>query len=91
MAERDQGPARRLVALKGLNRQPFRDGASVIVDGTSAGVTSSGNFSPMLEVGIALAFLDAGVEAPVGLGVEIDVRGRLIPAEVTSLPFWTRS
>jgi len=91
LEEREQGPRRRLVGLKGSNRQPFRDGARVLVDGVPSGVTSSGNFSPMLEVGIALAFLDAPVEATLGQSVEIDVRGRMIPAEVTSLPFWKRS
>jgi glycine cleavage system aminomethyltransferase T len=42
----------------------------------------------MLGTGIALAFLPPDVED--GAGVEIDVRGSVVPATVTKPPFWTR-
>ena len=88
LAQRASGPARRLVGLVGEGRQPLRDGAAVVSAGTTIGMTSSGNFSPMLGVGIALAFIDAA--APVSLGdpVTVEVRGRSIDAHLSEYPFW---
>ena len=47
-------------------------------DGTPIGVVTSGNFSPMLGHGIALAFVPPKV-AP-GDAVQVDVRGQLLDA-----------
>jgi aminomethyltransferase len=52
------------------------------------GEVTSGNFSPILERGIALAFLHPELE--VGDVVDVDVRGRAAPATVTELPFVRR-
>jgi aminomethyltransferase len=49
---------------------------------------SSGNFSPVLERGIALAFVAPDVVA--GDAVTIDVRGRDVPATVVEIPFVRR-
>jgi len=87
-AERDRGLARRLRGLLCEGRRPPRTGNPVRLGGVEAGVVTSGNFSPMLEAGIALAFLPPDVED--GAGVEIDVRGSVVPATVTTPPFWPR-
>jgi len=87
-AERDRGVARRLRGLLCEGRRPPRTGNPVRLGGVEAGVVTSGNFSPMLETGIALAFLPPDVED--GAGVEIDVRGSVVPATVTTPPFWPR-
>jgi aminomethyltransferase len=52
------------------------------------GVVTSGNFSPTLKSGIALAFLEPDI--PIGAEVAVDVRGRLLKAEVVKLPFVTK-
>jgi aminomethyltransferase len=57
----------------------------VLVDGEAAGVITSGNFSPILERGIALAFLPPDVE--VGAAVQIDQRGRPVAGRVVKPPF----
>jgi aminomethyltransferase len=57
----------------------------VLIDGATAGEVTSGNVSPVLERGIALAFLPPGTK--VGSAVEIDIRGRLAPGEVVRPPF----
>jgi aminomethyltransferase len=46
---------------------------------------TSGNYSPVLGHGIALAFVPPSIE--LGTPVDIDLRGRLLPATVVSLPF----
>jgi aminomethyltransferase len=53
--------------------------------GKPLGVTTSGTFSPTLRTGIALALLD--VEVTLGELVNIDVRGRDLPARVVRPPF----
>jgi aminomethyltransferase len=74
--------------LKGLltaGRRPPRAGDLVsLPDGTSGEVTS-GNYSPVLERGIALAFLPPAT--PEGHMVDIDIRGAAVPAEVVRPPF----
>jgi aminomethyltransferase len=77
---------RRLLAgLATEGRQPPRAGATVSAGGTKLGEITSGNFSPVLGHGIALAFLPPDT-AP-GTAVEIDLRGRAVPATVVKLPF----
>jgi aminomethyltransferase len=85
LAEKERGVARRLRGLVVDGRQIPREGCAVLVSGASAGVVTSGNFSPMLERGIALAFLPPDVQE--GASVEIDIRGRLTAAHVVRPPF----
>jgi aminomethyltransferase len=87
-AERERGVARRLRGLTVVGRQPPRQGYGVLVDGKPAGEVTSGNFSPMLGHGIALAFLPPAVEP--GAEVAIDVRGQAVPAVVIKPPFYKR-
>jgi aminomethyltransferase len=88
VAERERGVTRRLAGLSTAGRQPPRQGCTVLIDGEAAGETTSGNFSPVLGHGIALAFLPPTVAA--GASVEIEVRGRRVPATVTATPFVKR-
>ena len=83
--ERDRGVTRQLRGLLVEGRRPPRAGCPVLIDGTPVGEVTSGNFSPMLERAIALAFLPPDTED--GASVEIDVRGNLIHAIVTKPPF----
>jgi len=87
LAERDHGVPRRLVGLATEGRQPPREGSTVTVDGQPVGVVTSGNFSPMLGHGIALAFVDVAVDPTPSTSVDIERRGRAIPATIVSTPF----
>lgn len=87
-AERERGVHRRLRGLRCEGRRPPRTGNPVRVGGVEAGQVTSGNFSPMLETGIALAFLPPDVQD--GTQVEVDVRGSIVPATVTPTPFWSQ-
>jgi len=85
-AEKEAGVARRLVGLSVEGRRPARDGTRVLRhDGTQIGEVSSGNFSPTLGHCIAMAFVTG--ELAVGDKVSLDVRGTMIPAVVTRMPF----
>jgi aminomethyltransferase len=88
-AEKDAGVTRILRGLATEGRRPPREGAPVMRDGVEIGFVTSGNFSPELGHGIALAFLPPDIA--VGDRVVIDVRGTDLPAVVTSTPFVTRT
>jgi len=83
--QRDAGVTPVLRGLRTEGRRPPRSDQVVLVDGEPVGTVSSGNFSPMLECGIALAFTDPSVGP--GDVVAIDVRGEPMPALCVDLPF----
>lgn len=83
--ERRRGLARRLAGLEAEGRQPPRAGYPVMTGGQVVGEVTSGNFSPTLGRGIALAFLPPNMRA--GARVGIDARGQVVPATVVDLPF----
>ncbi|MCB1259466.1 MAG: glycine cleavage system protein T, partial [Acidimicrobiales bacterium] len=84
-AERETGPARLLYGVATAGRRPPRAEQAVLLDGAEAGVITSGNFSPELGHGIALAFLPPGLDPGTELG--IDVRGSIEPARIVATPF----
>lgn len=85
LAQKQTGVARRLVALKSLDRGIPRAQMKVIKDGVEVGVVTSGTFSPSLKVGIALALVDS--QYKIGQTLNIDVRGRSADVEIVKLPF----
>ena len=86
--ERDAGPTRRLRGITTEGRRPPRAGSSVLVAGEVLAQVTSGNFSPSLGHGIAMALLPADVE--IDTEVEIDVRGSRLLGRVVALPFLRR-
>ena len=79
------GPWRRLRGLLAEGRRPPRNEDAVLVHGEVSGVVTSGNYSPVLQRGIALAFLPP--ETAKGAKVEIALRGGPAPAVVVKPPF----
>ena len=86
--EREAGPSRVLVGIATEGRRPPRHGCAVVVDEQKVGEVTSGNYSPVLEHGIALAFVEPSVAE--GTAVEIDVRGTRISGSVVPTPFVRR-
>jgi aminomethyltransferase len=86
--ERAAGPRRKLRGLVADGRQPPRDGAEVLAGDRAVGRVTSGNFSPMLERGIALAFIDTAADVGDGARVNAVVRGREVPVVVGKTRFW---
>jgi aminomethyltransferase len=84
-AEKERGVSRLLRGIATEGRRPPRADCDVRVDGQAAGRTTSGNFSPVLGHGIALAFVPP--ETAEGTVVEVDVRGAGLPGRVVSTPF----
>jgi aminomethyltransferase len=84
--ERDRGPERLLVGIATEGRRPPRADSTVVVGDDPVGTVTSGNFSPVLGHGIALAFVRPDLATP-GTTVEVDVRGTRLPGRVVTTPF----
>ena len=80
------GPATTRIGLSLEGRQAAREGALVFSGDRQIGRVTSGGFSPSLEHPIAMAYVDAALTAP-GTALEIDMRGKRLPATVVTMPF----
>ena len=85
LAEQEAGPARLLHGLATEGRRPPREGSTVRRGSDDVGTVTSGNFSPVLGHGIALALLAPDVAE--GDELVIDVRGTDLAARVVPMPF----
>jgi aminomethyltransferase len=81
----EQGPAQKLVAFRMVEDAIPRKGMAI----EGGGEVTSGSFSPMLEAGIGLGYVPAGMSAP-GTELTIDVRGRSARAEVVKKPIYRK-
>jgi aminomethyltransferase len=87
LAEKAAGPRRLLRGLRMIGRGVLRPGLTVLVEGKPAGTTTSGTFSPTLQVGIGLALIDTDAGVEDGQQITVDVRGRSVECEVVRPPF----
>ena len=83
--EQARGISRLLMGIATEGRRPPREGCAVLIDDAPGGTLTSGNFSPVLCHGIALAFLPPKTD--IGTAVEIDVRGSRLAGTVVKTPF----
>jgi len=83
-ARKAEGARKRLIAIKLTGRGIPREHYKVFVNGEESGEVTSGMHSPMAG-GVALAYVkpEHGVEGD----VSIEIRGKQVAAERTSLPF----
>ena len=82
-----EGVKRKLVGFKLIDRGIPRHGYPLkTVEGAEIGLVTSGTMSPSLKVGIGLGYVAAEHAAP-GTVIAVEVRGRLLKAEVVKYPF----
>ncbi len=86
LAELAGGAPRKRMGLTLDGRQAAREGALVYSGDAEVGRVTSGGFSPSLNHPIAMAYVSAASAVP-GTALEIDIRGRRIPATVAPMPF----
>ena len=87
---RDNGVERKLVGFIMTGRGIARHGHAICANGRQIGEVTSGGPSSLLDRNIGLGYVPADF-SEVGTCLQIDIRGRLVDAEVTSLPFYIRS
>ena len=86
---RAEGTDETLVAFEIEGRGIPREGNPVLHGGEPAGVVTSGTFSPSLELGAGMAYVNAEL-GEVGTEIEIDVRGKRRPARIASKPLYAK-
>lgn len=89
LAQKSAGLTRRLVGLTLLTRGIPRQGYRILKDGEPVGEIVSGTMSPTLGFGIGTGFVPLPFSKP-GTKLEVEIRGKGLPAKVTKLPFYKR-
>ncbi|HRX75544.1 MAG TPA: glycine cleavage system aminomethyltransferase GcvT [Hyphomonas sp.] len=86
LSELKDGPARKRVGIKPLERAPAREGTEIFVGDEKVGTITSGGFGPSVEHPVAMGYVAAAHAAP-GTEVTLMVRGKARPAVIADLPF----
>lgn len=87
--QKAQGVSRQLVGFKLMEQGIPRQGLSIFYQGVRVGQVTSGTFLPDLGNAIGLGFLRPEICVP-GTEIQIEIRGRQVPAQVVKLPFYKR-
>lgn len=84
---KSQGPSRKLVGLRIIDRGIPRKGYEVVNEsGATIGEVTSGTMSPTLGIGIGMAYIDKDF-SKTGTSVKVQIRNKQIEAEVVKFPF----
>jgi aminomethyltransferase len=87
MKHLNNGLVRKRVGVKPLGRVPARAHTEITdQDGNTIGKITSGGFGPSFKGPVAMGYVTYGF-SKAGTSVNLIVRGKPIPAEVTKLPF----
>ena len=83
----ENGVERKLVGIRPLSKIPAREGTQIFdKHEKKIGEITSGGYSPTLQSPIAMGYITSDILKS-NCEVLLNVRGNLIPAEITSLPF----
>jgi len=85
--QKEQGLKRKLVGFTTAERAFPRHGYPVFVNGQPSGEIRSGTMSPTLSIPIGTAYVPPESSAE-GSPLEIEIRGKRIPATVVKMPFY---
>ena len=88
--QKAEGIKRKLVGFEITERGIARDEQDVVVDGECVGKVTSGSPAPFLKKNIGFAYVPVEY-ANVGQEIQIDVRGRLVCAQIVKTPFYKRN
>ncbi len=87
LEQKEKGVSRKLSGFMLEERGFPRPGYEIRCDGEVVGTVRSGTVGPSLGVGIGTGYLPRERAVP-GTAIEILIRGRPVPAEVTRMPFY---
>jgi aminomethyltransferase len=88
--QKEEGIKRRLVGFEVIERGIARDDQDVIVNDEKVGKVTSGSPAPFLKKNIGFAYVPVEF-ASVGQEIKIDVRGKLVGAQIVKAPFYKRA
>jgi aminomethyltransferase len=102
LRELEEGPARKLVGILPEGRAPAREGVRIFsagekdgesgengmggAGGEQIGLVTSGGYGPSVKGPVAMGYVEARFAAA-GEKIELEVRGKRLPARVAKLPF----
>jgi len=87
--QKQEGVQRKLVGFEVTERGIARDDQEVLIDEERVGKVTSGSPAPFLKRNIGFAYVPVEY-ANVGQEMQIDVRGRLVCAQIVKPPFYKR-
>jgi aminomethyltransferase len=90
MKQKEEGVKRKLIGFEITDRGIARDGQDVLVNGERVGSVTSGSPAPFLKKNIGMGYVPVEF-ANEDRKIEIDVRGRLVGAQVVRVPFYKRA
>jgi aminomethyltransferase len=88
--QKEEGITKRLVGFEITERGIARDEQDVVINGERVGKVTSGSPAPFLKKNIGMAYVPTQV-ANEGQEIQIDVRGRLVSAQIVKMPFYKRA
>lgn len=90
LRDAENGPSRRLVCFRMVERAVPRTGYHILKDGRQVGLVTSGNYSPTLRVDIGMGYVPVELSS---LDTELDIliRERAVRAQVVPRPFYKRT
>jgi len=88
--QKARGVNKRCVAFKMTDKSaPPRPHYAIFSEGRKVGEVVSGTQSPSLNVGIGLGYVPPEL-AKVGAAIQVEIRGRLFPAQIVSKPIYRK-
>ena len=88
--QKEEGIKRKLAGFEVTERGIARDGQDVLIGGDRLGRVTSGSPAPFLKKNIGMAYVPVEF-AKEGQPIEVDVRGKLVGAQIVPLPFYKRA
>ncbi|HEX7297057.1 MAG TPA: glycine cleavage system aminomethyltransferase GcvT [Pyrinomonadaceae bacterium] len=88
--QKQEGLKRKLVGFEVTERGIARDHQDMVINGERVGQVTSGSPAPFLKKNIGLAYVPFEF-ANVGQQIQIDVRGKLVGAQIVKTPFYKRA
>ena len=85
-AAKEKGLSRRLVGIQLMERGVPRAGCEIMKDSVKIGHLTSGTFSPSLQIGIGMGYVDIG-KAQLGNEVYVMIRNKAVGAKIVKMPF----
>jgi aminomethyltransferase len=88
--QKEAGLKRKLIGFEVTDRGIARDDQDLFINGERAGKVTSGSPAPFLKKNIGMGYVPVEFGSA-GQAIEIDVRGKMVGAEIVPLPFYKRA
>ena len=87
---KNKGSEKKLFGFKMLDKAIPRNGYSIYINNICVGEVTSGTHSPTLSYGIGLGYIKSNYNK-IGQKIKIEIRSKLIDAEIVKTPFITNT